>query len=47
MQKKQNLSRRDFLKLAAMGAGTLALRPIRNSDLLQFPDAERLGRITL
>lgn len=47
MQKKRNLSRRDFLKLAGMGAGTLALRPFRNSNLLQFPEAEKLGRITV
>lgn len=47
MQKKQNLSRRDFLKLTAMGVGALALRPIRNPSLLQFSDAEKLGRITV
>lgn len=47
MQKKQNLSRRDFLKLTALGAGTLALRPFRSPNLLQLPDTEKLGRITV
>ncbi|MBU4225068.1 MAG: twin-arginine translocation signal domain-containing protein [Chloroflexi bacterium] len=38
------LTRRDFLKLAA--AGALALRPFRDLRLLEFPQAEKLGRIT-
>lgn len=47
MQNKKSLSRRDFLKLASMGAGSLALLPFRAPNLLQFPDAEKLGRITV
>jgi hypothetical protein len=39
------ISRREFLKLAGLGAGTLALRPFRRGRFLQeFPDADRLGR---
>jgi hypothetical protein len=47
MHKKQGLSRRDFLKLTSVGAGSLALLPFRAPSLLQFPDAEKLGRITV
>jgi lipoprotein-anchoring transpeptidase ErfK/SrfK len=40
-----SLSRRDFLKLASLGVGTLALRPFtRGLYLPEFPAAERLGR---
>lgn len=40
-----SLSRRDFLKLAGLAAGTLALRPFaRGLPLPDFPAAERLGR---
>jgi len=40
-----SLSRRDFLKLAGLGVGTLALRPFARSLYLpEFPAAERLGR---
>ncbi len=40
-------SRRDFLRLAALGAGTLALRPFMPGLQTDFPDAERLGRVTV
>ena len=40
-------SRRDFLKLTASGAAALALRPFSPTQLVQFPDAEKLGRITV
>ncbi len=43
MSKK--LSRREFFKLAGLGLGTLALRPLEELRLPQFPAAERLGRI--
>ena len=39
------LSRRDFLKLAGLGLGALALRPFDKLHLPQFPAGERLGRI--
>ena len=42
-----SLSRRDFLKLTAVGLGTLAQRPFSGLDQFQFPDAEKLGRITV
>ncbi|MDI6769463.1 MAG: L,D-transpeptidase [Anaerolineales bacterium] len=39
------LSRRDFLKLAGLGLGALALNPFRRVlPLPEFPAAERLGR---
>ena len=42
------LNRRDFLKLAATGIGALGLRPwTRLFELPEFPDAERLGRVTV
>lgn len=41
------LSRRDVLKLAALGFGALALRPLTKLDLPEFPQAERLGRVTV
>src|SRR3990172_3514402 len=47
MHKKQALSRRDFLKLTSMGVRSLALLPFRAPYLLQFPDSEKLGRITV
>ena len=43
----RNLSRRDFLKLTALGAGTLAFRPLSRSILTDFPQADKLGRITV
>lgn len=39
------LSRRDFLKLAGLGVGALAARPLEGLRLPQFPAGERLGRI--
>lgn len=41
------LSRRDFLKLAALGAGALAFRPFEKAIQPEFPQAERLGRISV
>lgn len=42
----QNISRRDFLKIAALGVGSLSLRPWNKLFALQdFPDNERLGRV--
>jgi hypothetical protein len=51
---KQNISRRDFLKIAGAGLGALAFRPYR-SDILQnfsqpkrlpeFPQSEIIGRV--
>jgi len=39
---KQNLSRRDFLKLAGVGLGTLAFRPYKPFDLEYFSAPRRL-----
>jgi lipoprotein-anchoring transpeptidase ErfK/SrfK len=39
------LSRRDFLKLAGLGLGALALRPFDKLRLPQFPGGDRLGRV--
>jgi hypothetical protein len=47
MYQKHALSRRDFLKLAIVGLGTMALRRFPVPGLLQFPEAEKLGRITV
>lgn len=50
----QNLSRRDFLKLAGVGLGALAFRPPKTFDyeyfsaprrLPQFPNSEIIGRV--
>ncbi len=52
---KGPLSRRDFLKVAGIGLGTLAFRPLNlsNLDMLkmpkrlaQFPNSEIIGRVT-
>ena len=44
----QNLSRRDFLKIAGAGLGALALNPFKHLEapppLPQFPQGDRLGR---
>lgn len=40
-------SRRDFLKLAAASAGALAFRPFTKLALPEFPQSEKLGRITV
>src|SRR5512144_3219430 len=43
------ISRRDFLKLAALGTGALAFRPLAGWALPEFPQgqADKLGRITV
>ena len=38
------ISRRDFLKLAALGTSALAFRPFASSALPEFPQADKLGR---
>lgn len=43
---KFSFSRRDFLKLAALSAGALAFNPFRKLALPEFPQADKLGRIT-
>ena len=46
--KKDLLSRRTFLKLSAIGIGSLCLRPrIQIQGLPDFPDADRLGRVAV
>ena len=40
-------SRRDFLKLTALSAGALAFRPFAKWSLLDLPQGEKLGRITV
>ncbi len=44
---RPSFSRRDFLKLAAISAGTLAFNPFRKLGLPEFPQANKLGRITV
>jgi len=41
------LSRRDFLKMAVLSTGALALRPLEKLIQPEFPQLERLGRITV
>ncbi len=41
------ISRRDFLKLVALSTGALAFRPLRKLSLPEFPQADKLGRITV
>jgi lipoprotein-anchoring transpeptidase ErfK/SrfK len=41
------LSRRAFLQLAALGAGSLALRPFEYAYLPEFPGAEKLARVAV
>ena len=41
------LTRRDFLKLAPLGMGALAFRYYDRLALLEFPQADKLGRITV
>jgi len=47
----QNLSRRDFLKIAGAGLGALAFNPFKTRayplSLPQFPEGERLGRVAV
>lgn len=47
MSARNSISRRDFLKLAAVGLGAAVLRPAIDVLAQQpsFPDAERLGRV--
>ncbi|MEW5938310.1 MAG: twin-arginine translocation signal domain-containing protein, partial [Chloroflexota bacterium] len=40
-------SRRDFLKLAALGAGVFAFRPFTEPPWDEFPQGEKLGRVTV
>ena len=48
MRKSYNpISRRDFLKLAALGAGALAFRPFAKQDLPECPQSDHLGRVTV
>jgi len=47
IRNNQWLSRRDFLKLAAVSAGTLAFRPFTPLTLPDFPQSDRLGRIAV
>ena len=46
-RERQMISRRDFLKLAALSTGVLAFRPFRGFSLPEFPQADKLGRITV
>lgn len=46
-RERQMINRRDFLKLAALSTGVLAFRPFRGFALPEFPQAEKLGRITV
>src|SRR6266496_5033344 len=41
------INRREFLKLAVFGAGTLAFRPLNRPLLPDFPQGDKLGRITV
>src|SRR5215212_6889861 len=45
----QNLSRREFLKIAGVGLGALAFNPLQRLEfpppLPQFPEGDRLGRV--
>lgn len=47
MDKKEGITRRDFLKLASTGVGLVAFRSFPDSGLLQSPETEKLGRITV
>lgn len=44
---RDQINRRDFLKLAALGAGSLALRQFAKLPAPEFPQADKLGRITV
>jgi lipoprotein-anchoring transpeptidase ErfK/SrfK len=41
------MSRRNFLKMAALSGASLAFRPFEKLILPEFPQADRLGRITV
>ena len=45
--KSSVLTRRDFLKLSALGAGGLAIRPFAKLTLPEFPQSDKLGRVTV
>jgi lipoprotein-anchoring transpeptidase ErfK/SrfK len=46
--KEQIVSRRDFLNLSALSLGALGMYPwMRSFNLSDFPQAERLGRVTV
>jgi hypothetical protein len=45
--KRRNLTRREFLKLAALSASALAFRPFTKWALPEFPAADKLGRVTV
>jgi hypothetical protein len=49
MKYKPNISRREFMKLSALGIGSLALTPFLDNiqKLDEFPNAEHLGRNTV
>ena len=50
LQRKSKLSvltRRDFLKLSALSAGSLAIRRFAILALPEFPQADKLGRVTV
>lgn len=48
MRKSDNpISRRDFLKLAALSTGMFAFRPFSRQALPEFPQADLLGRVTV
>src|SRR6266498_52047 len=41
------ISRREFLKLTALSMGALAFRPLKKLSLPEFPQGDKLGRITV
>jgi L,D-transpeptidase-like protein len=41
------VTRREFLKLAALSTGALAFRPLNKLTLPDFPKADKIGRITV
>ncbi|MCF6277431.1 MAG: L,D-transpeptidase family protein [Anaerolineales bacterium] len=46
--KRNNFSRRDFLKLAGASLGAMAMRPLeRTFSALQFPEDQKLGRVSV
>ena len=48
MMKRKKITRRDILKLAAAGIGTMGLNPwSRLFNLPEFPTSERLGRVAV
>ena len=47
-RKTVTITRRDFLRLASLGLGSLGLRPLgRLFNLQDFPESERLGRVNV